>query len=85
LLDRFYTGESYRSRAVKASDSGRLRNEMQTLCSEALEHLSEDRIRVHFDQIDDAVLPPDKKMLIREVLSWYKAHHPTWFRWLEIA
>jgi hypothetical protein len=84
LLDRFYAGQDYRSRAVKISDSGRIRNELQTLCSEAIEYLPDDHMLVHFDRIDDAVLPPDKKKLIREVLEWYKANHPTWFKWLEI-
>ena len=82
LLDRFYAGQDYRSRAVKISDSGRIRNELQTLCSEAIEYLPNDRMVVHFDQVDDAVLPPDKKELIQEVLAWYKANHPIWFQWL---
>jgi hypothetical protein len=82
LLDRFYAGQDYRSRAVKISDSGRIRNELQTLCSEAIEYLPNDRMVVHFDQVDDAVLPPDKKALIQEVLAWYKSHHPIWFQWL---
>ena len=85
LLDRFYAGQDYRARAVKISDSGRIRNELQTLASEALEYLPDDRIRVIFDRVDDAVLPADKKALIREVLKWYRTNHPTWFRWLEIA
>ena len=37
---------------------------------------------VRFEDIDDAVLPPDKKALIQEVLAWYKKNHPIWFRWL---
>jgi hypothetical protein len=28
---------------------------------------------------------PDKQAAIRRILEWYKAHHPVWFRWLEIA
>ncbi len=84
LLDRFYAGQDYRVRAVKISDSGRIRNELQTLCSEAIEYLPDDHMLVHFNRIDDAVLPPDKKELIREVLEWYKANHPIWFKWLEI-
>jgi hypothetical protein len=83
LLDRFYAGQDYRSRAVKISDSGRIRNELQTLVSEAIEYLPNDRMLVHFDAVDDAVLPPDKKALIQEVLAWYQKHHPIWFRWLE--
>ena len=84
LLDRFYSGEDYRERAVKVSDSGRIRNELQTLCSEAIEYLPDDRMLVRFDLIDDSVLPRDKTELIREVLEWYKANHPIWFRWLEM-
>jgi hypothetical protein len=84
LLDRFYSGQDYRERAVKISDSGRIRNELQTLCSEAIEYLPDDRMLVRFDLIDDSVLPQDKKDLIREVLDWYKANHPIWFSWLEM-
>ena len=83
LLDRFYSGQDYRDRAVKISDSGRIRNELQTLCSEAIEYLPDDRMLVRFDLIDDSVLPRDKRELIREVLDWYKANHPIWFSWLE--
>jgi hypothetical protein len=84
LLDRFYAGQDFRERPVKVSDSGRIRNELQTLASEAIEYLPGDRMQVRFDTIDDAVLPPDKKTLIQEVLAWYKQHHPVWFRWLEL-
>jgi hypothetical protein len=84
LLDRFYSGQDYRSRPVKISDSGRIRNELQTLASEAIEYLPDDRMRVRFDWIGDAVLPSDKKELIREVLNWYKANHQIWFKWLEL-
>jgi hypothetical protein len=69
---------------VKISDSGRIRNELQTLCSEALDYLEDGRIRVRFSRIDEAVLPPDKQRRIREVLEWYREHHPIWFRWLVI-
>ena len=84
LLDRFYSGQDYRERAVKISDSGRIRNELQTLCSEAIEYLPDDRMLVRFDQIDESLMPRDKRELIREVLDWYKANHPIWFNWLEI-
>jgi hypothetical protein len=84
LLDRFYSGQDYRERAVKISDSGRIRNELQTLCSEAIEYLPDDSMLIRFDQIDDSVMPSDKRELIREVLSWYKANHPIWFNWLEM-
>jgi hypothetical protein len=85
LLERFLAGEDYRQRAVKISDSGRIRNELQTLASQALEFGAGDSIRVHFDRIDDMVIPAAKKKAVREVLEWYKANHPVWFSWLEIA
>ena len=84
LLDRFYAGQDFRKRAVKVSDSGRIRNELQTLFSDALEYFGEDSMRVRFDQIGEAVMSADKKRFIREVLEWYKRQHPIWFRWLEI-
>lgn len=83
LLERFVMGEDWRRRAVKVSDSGRIRNELQTLCSQALEY-ENNTIRVHFDRIDDLVIPPERKKVIREVLEWYKANHPVWFSWLEV-
>jgi hypothetical protein len=84
LLERFIAGEDYRVRAVKISDSGRIRNELETLASQALEY-TDSRIVVHFDRIDDEVMPPPKQAAIRQVLEWYKRNHPVWFRWLEIA
>ncbi len=84
LLERFVAGEDYRRRPVKISDSGRIRNELQTLCSPALEYANS-RIRVHFDRIDDLVIRADKKQKIRQVLEWYRENHPVWFSWLEIA
>lgn len=85
LLDRFYAGQDYRNRAVKVSDSGRIRNELQTLASEAIEYLGEDRLRLHLDWVSDEVLSADKKALISEVLHWYLENHPIWFSWLELA
>ena len=85
LLDRFYAGEDYRTRPVKVSDSGRIRNELQTLCSDALEYFGEESMRVHFDRIGEAVMSADKKRFIREVLEWYQRRHPIWFGWLELA
>jgi hypothetical protein len=85
LLDRFYAGEDYRTRPVKISDSGRIRNELQTWCSEALEHFGDNGIRLRLQDVDDSLLSPDKKKLVEEVLHWYKQRHPIWFRWLEIA
>jgi hypothetical protein len=84
LLSRFLAGVDPASRAVKVSDSGRLRNELQTMFSQALEH-DGDRVRVHFDRVDEKVLPKDKQLAIRRVLEWYKANHPVWFGWLDVA
>jgi hypothetical protein len=85
LLDRFYAGYDHRRRPVKISDSGRIRNELETLCSVGLEHCGDGRLRLHFDRISDGVLPAAKKAKIREVLAWYKTHHPVWFSWLDVA
>lgn len=85
LLDRFYRGMDWRKRAVKVSDSGRIRNELQTLASGALDFLADGRIRVDLARVDDAVLPADKKALIREVLLWYRENHPIWFSWLDVV
>ncbi len=85
LLDRFYAGQDYRTRPVKISDSGRIRNELQTWYSEALEFTNDDGIRIYFDRVDDAVVTPQKKAFMRKVLAWYKENHPIWFRWLEIV
>ncbi len=84
LLERFIAGEDYRRRAVKVSDSGRIRNELQTLCSQALEY-RDDTIRIHFERIEPDVMPLAKQVVVREVLTWYKQNHPVWFSWLEIA
>lgn len=85
LLNRFLRGEDHQERPVKISDSGRIRNELQTLCSDALEHFGESGVRVHFDRIPaDVISPPDQERL-REILHWYKSHHPLWFSWLELA
>ena len=84
LLVRFLSGLSIDKRAVKISDSGRLRNELQTMLSQALEYEGE-KMRVHFARIDEKVLSKDKQAAIRAVLAWYKAHHPVWFEWLELV
>jgi hypothetical protein len=84
LLVRFMSGATWKDRPVKISDSGRIRNELQTLISQALEYEG-DRIRVHFDRIDEKVLPKREQAIIRDVLDWYKTRHPVWFEWLEIA
>ena len=84
LLNRFLRGEDYRERRVTTSDSGRIRNELQTLCTEALEHFGDDFIRLHFGDIPTDVIPIKDQVKLREVLEWYKANHPIWFRWMEL-
>ncbi|GEJ58098.1 hypothetical protein [Anaeromyxobacter diazotrophicus] len=83
LLVRFLSGVDHTRRAVKISDSGRIRNELQTMLSQALEHEGE-KVRVHFDRIDEKVMPREKQLAIRRVLEWYKENHPVWFGWLEL-
>jgi len=85
LLSRFMGGEDYQHRPVRIYDSGRIRNELQTLCSEALEFPQQDHIRVHFDRIPPEVIPPAAQVKLLEILRWYKKHHPIWFAWLDIA
>ena len=84
LLVRFMSGIDPTTRPVKISDSGRIRNELQTMLSQALEHVGE-KICVHFDRIEEAVMPHEKQEAIRKVLQWYKSNHPVWFDWLDIA
>jgi hypothetical protein len=84
LLVRFMSGVDHTTRPVKISDSGRIRNELQTMFSQALEHDGE-TIRLHFDRLDEKVVPHEKQETIRKVLEWYKANHPVWFDWLEIS
>jgi hypothetical protein len=85
LLNRFLRGENYEERPVKISDSGRIRNELQTLCSDALDHFGESGVRVHFNRIPPDVISPGDQERLREILRWYKVHHPLWFKWLELA
>jgi hypothetical protein len=84
LLVRFLSGVDHTTRPVKISDSGRIRNELQTMIPQALEHDGE-RICVHFERINEMVMPPDKQAAIHGVLEWYKANHPVWFEWLQLA
>ncbi len=83
LLVRFLSGVDHRTRPVKISDSGRIRNELQTMLSQALEHDGENII-IHWDRIDERVMPRDKQLAIRDVLEWYKSNHPVWFEWLKL-
>ena len=83
LLVRFLSGVDHATRPVKISDSGRIRNELQTMIPQALEH-DGDRIRVRFDRINEMVMSRDKQATIRTVLQWYKANHPVWFDWLDL-
>jgi hypothetical protein len=84
LLIRFIYGEDFHGRPVKISDSGRIRNELQTLCSEALDYLADNRMRIVFDRIPSEVITPDKREVLLEVLKWYVELHPMWFHWLDI-
>ena len=85
LLVRFLSGIDHTRRAVKISDSGRIRNELQTLCAEALEFVDAESIRIHFNRIPPEVIPPEKQRRLLEVLRWYKRRHPLWFAWVDIV
>ena len=85
LLSRFLAGEDFQARAVRISDSGRIRNELQTLCAEALEFVDSQNIRIHFDRIPPEVIPLDKQRRLLEVLRWYKHRHPIWFGWVDLV
>ena len=84
LLVRFLSGVDHTTRPVKISDSGRIRNELQTMLPQALEHVGE-RIRVRLDRVDEKVMPREMQAAIRTVLEWYKANHPVWFEWLDVG
>ncbi len=85
LLNRFMHGEDYKNRAVKISDSGRIRNDLQTLCSEALEHFGFKGIKIYFSKISPDVISPENQKKLQEILFWYKKNHPIWFNWLEFG
>ncbi|MGE0493150.1 MAG: hypothetical protein AB7S38_28320 [Vulcanimicrobiota bacterium] len=85
LLNRFLGGEDYQARPVKISDSGRIRNELQTLCAEALEFPGNERMVLHFDRIPTSVIPAQKQKRLLELLQWYRQRHPLWFGWLDVV
>lgn len=83
LLNRFLKGEDFKNRAVKISDSGRIRNELQTLCTDALEHIG-DTVILQFDKIPKATISEKEQKILRNILVWYKKNYPVWFEWLEL-
>ncbi len=83
LLNRFLKGEDFKTRAVKISDSGRIRNELQTLCTDALEHFG-DSIILHLSQIPKATIGQAEQKNLKAILTWYKENYPVWFEWLEL-
>ncbi|WP_022664308.1 hypothetical protein [Desulfospira joergensenii] len=83
LLNRFFKGEDFMHRAVKVSDSGRIRNELQTLCTEALEHYG-DKVVLKFEKIPKATISEEEQETLRTILVWYKENYPIWFEWLEL-
>lgn len=85
LLNRFLAGEPFETRPVRISDSGRIRNELQTLCAEALEFVNAQSLRLHFDRIPPEVIPVDQQQRLLEILRWYKRRHPIWFSWIELV
>ncbi|NOX33307.1 MAG: hypothetical protein GXP56_06160 [Deltaproteobacteria bacterium] len=83
LLNRFLKGEDFKTRAVKISDSGRIRNELQTLCTEALEYFG-DKVILKFAKIPRATISKEEQKTLRDILIWYKENYPVWFEWLEL-
>ncbi len=83
LLNRFLKGEDFKNRPVKISDSGRIRNELQTLCADALEYFGT-KVFLEFGKIPKATISDQEQKMLREILLWYKNHHPIWFEWLEL-
>ncbi len=83
LLNRFLKGEDFKTRAVKISDSGRIRNELQTLCSDALEHF-ENTVVLRFKKISRATICEADQKKLETILIWYKKNYPIWFEWLEL-
>ncbi len=83
LLNRFFKGEDFKTRAVKISDSGRIRNELQTLCLEALEYFG-DKVILQLNKIPAATISKTDQKLLKQILTWYKKHYPVWFEWLEL-
>jgi len=83
LLNRFLKGEDFETRAVKISDSGRIRNELQTLCTDALEHFG-DKVILKFSKIPKATFSQEEQKILRNILTWYKKNYPIWFEWLEL-
>ncbi|WP_300456725.1 hypothetical protein [Desulfobacula sp.] len=82
LLNRFLKGEDFKTRAVKISDSGRIRNELQTLCTDALEHFG-NKVILHFAKIPEATISQGDQEKLKDILAWYKNNYPIWFEWLE--
>ncbi len=83
LLNRFLKGADYKTRAVKISDSGRIRNELQTLCTDALEHFG-NKVVLKFNKIPKATFSEKEQKMLRNILTWYKENYPIWFEWLEL-
>jgi len=84
LLNRFLKGENFKTRAVKTSDSGRIRNELQTLCTDALEYFG-DKVVLSFNKIPRATISIDEQKMLKNILVWYKQNYPVWFEWLELS
>ncbi len=83
LLNRFLKGEDFTHRPVKVSDSGRIRNELQTLCMDALEHYG-NKVVLKFNRIPKATISEAQQEVLKKILVWYKENYPIWFEWLDL-
>ena len=84
LLVRFLSGVDHTTRPVKVSDSGRIRNELQTMIPQALEH-DGDRIRVQFARSTSGAVRATSRRRSAASSSGTRPHHPVWFEWLELV
>ncbi len=77
LLDRLYEDPSLlHRRPLKSSDIGRILNELRTWSWNSVIRLPDASIRIDLSNVDEAVIPTDKKALILQVLDHYRRRHP---------
>jgi hypothetical protein len=76
LLDRLYTDEPYHSRAIKSSDVGRILNELRTWCWNSVVDEEGGTVRVNLDEVDEVVIPTEKRRFILQTLRKYQRDYP---------
>jgi hypothetical protein len=76
LLDRFYNGESYETRAVKSSDVGRILNELRTWSWNCVLDQEDGTVHVNLDYADEVVISTEQRKFILWVLKNYQRDYP---------